>query len=324
MTRLFSVFGDSISTFQGVTPPKWRVYYEGAQLEATGVTRAADTWWMQVIERSGGTLLANAAWSGSMVEGGEFPAGSSPERIAALGQNGQAPDDVLVYIGINDYGWGSLEAQVAAASAAAPPRLVQACPHRGREAGLAPGDAAERFAAAYAHMLKLMGEAWPQARLWVATLLPGRLAGASQPTFPYFFRGVPFDAYNDAIRAAVARTPGSLLVDLAAFGFDYEAHDGTHPTRRGMRQIAELFTRGMEFACASSPASTRMPAPTPCPRPGEGAVAAPAPSAARGEDALFGAKMRSARFCSWPCVGCEHARGAGSSWFHVCERQVAR
>ena len=102
MTRYFSVFGDSISTFAGTQPQGWRVYYEGDQLEKTGVRVIADTWWSQVIERFSGTLLANASWSGSVVEGSFYPAGASIKRIKALGCNGKVPDDILVFIGIND------------------------------------------------------------------------------------------------------------------------------------------------------------------------------------------------------------------------------
>lgn len=48
-----------------------------------------------------------SSFSGSVVEGFGFPAGDSPERIAALrGASGELPDTVLIYMGINDYGWG--------------------------------------------------------------------------------------------------------------------------------------------------------------------------------------------------------------------------
>ena len=106
MKRLFSVYGDSISTFEGVTPDGWSIFYTGEQREATGVQTPADTWWMQVINHFDGELLANAAWSGCVCEGNVFPQGASERRIAALERDGKTPDDILIYIGINDYGLG--------------------------------------------------------------------------------------------------------------------------------------------------------------------------------------------------------------------------
>lgn len=124
MKRLFSVYGDSISTFEGVTPDGWSIFYTGEQREATGVQTPADTWWMQVINHFGGELLANAAWSGCVCEGNVFPQGASERRIAALERDGKAPDDILIYIGINDYGWGSAYAQICGGSPNAPAELV--------------------------------------------------------------------------------------------------------------------------------------------------------------------------------------------------------
>lgn len=35
---------------------------------------------------------------------------------------------------------------------------------------------------------------------------------------------------------------------MQAFGYDYDAIDGTHPTALGMKQMASMFIRGMEQA----------------------------------------------------------------------------
>ena len=121
MTRLFSVYGDSISSFEGILPQGWRVFFEGEQLELTGVKTPHDTWWGQVIDHFDGQFLANASWSGCVVEGRDFPVGASAERIEHLQADGHTPDDILVHIGINDYGWGSGYAQICAATPSAPP-----------------------------------------------------------------------------------------------------------------------------------------------------------------------------------------------------------
>lgn len=104
MTRLFSVYGDSISSFEGILPQGWRVFFEGEQLELTGVKTPHETWWGQVIDHFDGQFLANASWSGCVVEGRDFPVGASAERIEHLQADGRTPDDILVHIGINDYG----------------------------------------------------------------------------------------------------------------------------------------------------------------------------------------------------------------------------
>ena len=53
-----------------------------------------------------------------MVEGAGFPAACSSRRIDQVaGPAGEAPDEAIVFIGINDYGWGGAEAQAAAPSA---------------------------------------------------------------------------------------------------------------------------------------------------------------------------------------------------------------
>lgn len=299
MTRFFSVYGDSISSFQGILPKGWRVFFEGEQLDLTGVRTPADTWWGQVIDHFNGTLLANASWSGCVVEGRDFPVGASRERIEHLACGQDAPDDILVHIGINDYGWGSGYAQICAATPSAPPALAASCPDHGAVAGMAPAGTLANFEESYRRMLATMHELWPQARIWASTLVPGRVKGAHRPTSPRYFRGICIDAYNDIIRAAARDAEGCLLADMAAYGFDYEAIDGTHPTARGMKQMAALFIKGMAQA---DPACDEAPF--------------------EGSDLLTD-EMRSGEFCTKPCVGCPHARGTGNNWWHVCEKQLS-
>ena len=226
--RSFSILGDSISTFDGCNPDGFAVYYQGERCEQTSVTSSADTWWSQVIERLGGRLLANSSFSGSLVEGAGFPAGNSQERIDALAEDGVQPDVVIVLMGINDYGWGGATAQAAGRGNAVPVALDLDAIEPHAPAAAAPG-AIDRFRAAYGLLLERMRAAYPQAEVWCCTLCPGRVAGCPSPTFAWNLRGAPFKSYNDAIRAA-AREHGCNVADLEAFGIDYEAVDGTHPT----------------------------------------------------------------------------------------------
>ena len=238
--RAISVLGDSISTFRGCNPQGYDVFYEDERLERTGVLREEQTWWQQAIEALGGRLLKNASFSGSLVEGGHFPAGDSDRRIEALaGEGGKIPDAVLVFMGINDYGWGGARAAADGRGSAVPPELAATAPDAPREPGLADAEALARFSQAYASMLSRIRARYPHTEVWCITLIPGRVAGAPRAQFAWDFRGAPFVRYNDAIRAA-ARETGCRVADAAACGMDYESLEGTHPTARGMRQIAAM------------------------------------------------------------------------------------
>lgn len=285
MGKQLSVFGDSISTFEGVTVQGNRTYYDGVDANGTGVTRPEEMWWARVIADVGGTLLANGSFSGSMVAGSGFPAGSSVQRAQqVLASDETAPDEVLVFIGINDYGWGSADAQVQGGSEAAP---GERAPEPGFVPGLAPAGALQEFALAYDEMLENIRDVAPKATVWCVTLLPGRVAGSDSPTFCDRLRGIPLSDYNRAIKCAAAAN-GCKVADVAAFGLDYEATDGTHPTVRGMEQLANLVRAAM--------------------------------TGAQPDEALFAA-MESGTVCQRAAgVGCPWARSTGSRWSCVCEQ----
>lgn len=312
--KKFSIFGDSISTLEGYTPKDWRIFYEGAEADETGVHAYEDTWWGQVIDHFDGELLANAAYSGSLVEGDGFPAGTAPERIAALAgepqekevqgrkpgesrsaaigtsaategvkgsedikdaevcetlESSESPDVILVFIGINDYGWGSAAAAALGASAAAAQASARLLGNEvyGRvwqpselpsaeesqvareafetEAAASPQARLARFAQAYDAMLASMRKSYPKAEIWCCTLVPGRVRGMELSTHTYNLRGIPFVDYNAAIRQA-AENNDAHVADIFTAGQDYEAFDGTHPTALGMRQISSLVIAAME------------------------------------------------------------------------------
>lgn len=240
----FSILGDSISTLAGATPPGWRTHYEG-EVHVDGVTEPTHTWWGQVIDHFGGHLVANAAFSGSVVEGFGFPAGDSPERVAALtGADGELPDVVLVFMGINDYGWGGGRNQVMGESLSA-----SACPEDlpgPREVAMAVGpEALERFGRAYASMLSRVRALAPQADIWCLTLSPATSPSAAESCYKYSIRGIELAAYNRAIAHAAAPA-GAHVADIAAFGVAYDAVDACHPSALGMRQIADMAIAQME------------------------------------------------------------------------------
>lgn len=298
MQKTYSVLGDSISTFKGVVPDENRWYYDAADTNRTGVTSPGQTWWMHVIEGEGGALAANASFSGSMVQGDGFPAACDPKRARQLrGADAKQPNVVLVFIGVNDYGWASPEAQFVGGSEAAPKHPAYDDLSHVDPAGPAPSDAVAKFARAYADMLANVRAVAPDAEVWCATIPPGRVSGNAESTFCYRLRGIDIDEYNDAIRAAAAAS-GARVADMAALGFDYDATDGTHPNEEGMRQLATLFRASMRHAAGDE----------------------------AGRDALmqgYPRRLRSSRFCDKPsCVGCEFSAITPTSWSCVCRKQL--
>lgn len=297
--RRFAVLGDSISTYAGCNPPGYAVFFEGERIGRSGLEGPCDTWWAHVAAHFGAEVVANASWSGSMVEGAGMPAGEDPRRAADLaGAPGQVPTDVLVFMGTNDYGWGSAHAQAAGRSTATPAAAdLDHIPPA--VAGLADKAGLAGFGRAYARMLANVRAALPDARVWCVSLMAGRLVGSAGPAFCWNLRGVPMRAYNEAIACAAAAEPGCSYVDAAGFGLDYEAVDGTHPTVRGMRQIAALVVAGMEGQAADGVA-----------------VAWGYPDAEGGRVAWASRELCPDR----ACVGCAHARNTGNAWSCVCER----
>lgn len=329
--KTFSIMGDSISTFEGCVPDGYTLFYNDERLERSGVLRPEDTWWSHAVRGLGGTVLADSAWSGSMVEGAGFPAASSPERAAALlGPDGQAPDAVLVFIGINDYGWGGAEAQAAGRSHAMP-RCIDPATVPEQIAGAAPADAAERFGAAYRTMLRNIRAAAPEAAVYCITLLPGRTHGVDHPEFCYRLRGHHLDEYNAAIRDAAA-AEGCRVADVRAFGRDYDSLEGTHPTNLGMRQFASMVVRAMQLADSAEASSANANGGRRCVRDVGDADVAEADAAegitvgAQPEIANPALDLRdfcgapeSAQLCDAPtCIGCPHAANTGNQWLCRC------
>lgn len=287
----FSIMGDSISTLAGWVPEGWRVHYQG-EVRIDGVELPEDTWWGRVIGHFGGHLVGNSSFSGATVETAEgfgFPAGDCNERVRALaGAGGELPDAVIVFMGINDYGWGGARNQTMGRSAAASARPEDLAGPR-EVTATADVDALARFQRAYASMLARIRGLAPAADIWCATLAPGSAspsanAGIAEPVEPvkpitaavqglskpsrsqgastvvgtgvagpaepatcwkYRLRGIDLDDYNHVIREEAA-SAGARIADIRAFGVDYDAVDGVHPSVRGMEQLAAMIVAQME------------------------------------------------------------------------------
>ena len=200
-----SVLGDSISTFDGISPPGG-VYYGPSFGDITGVHTPEDTWWMQVIRAMGGTFLANNSWSGSTVSMvGSLPA-CTLSRIKKLAVDGVEPDHILIFAGLNDV---AFFAEPAA------------------------------FAADYGLMLQRIKATYPQAQVTCGTLITGYL---KDTPFTHQLGHIreKYLPYNQAILETAA-AHGYQTADIAAFNERFASMDGFHPNREGMAQLADFW-----------------------------------------------------------------------------------
>ena len=210
MAPVFSILGDSISTFAGVSIPGHMVFYDAYTQRRAGLRTADDTWWMQVIAARSGRLGVNCSGAGTLICGLGAGAGCSEQRTGCLGQNG-APDWILVAMGANDW----------------------AC---GVPLGTAGTLDVRTFFGACQQMLRRLRAACPTAQVVLATLPRGR----DPEDGPMFFNAEstgPIEPYNEGIRAACA-LEGGRVADRAAACPTYSTLDGVHPDAAGMRQLA--------------------------------------------------------------------------------------
>lgn len=61
------IIGDSYSTFEGYIPDGYECFYMEGGREDNDVISVCETWWHQVIDEMGASLVLNNSWSGSTV-----------------------------------------------------------------------------------------------------------------------------------------------------------------------------------------------------------------------------------------------------------------
>lgn len=208
--RIFSILGDSISTFAGYTPAE-AVFYDMWTKKEAGVFQPEDTWWMQVINGLGGVLGVNNAYAGSLVSGHMATSGTSGKRLAALGAKGN-PDVILVAMGMNDWAFSVLP---------------------------------EEFQFEYRKMLQDMKQRYPESEIWCATLLRGYMDASHEELFFNSDGCISQKIYSDIIRQ-VAKEAEVHVADLGRYGVEYETIDGVHPNKAGMKTLAELWLKEMQ------------------------------------------------------------------------------
>ena len=229
-----SICGDSISTFTGYI----QEYYSKFYPEMGEIMDVEDTWWMQVIRRTGMELCRNASYSGSTVSGpsqdnedGRYACGD--KRIADLmGEAGSIPDVILILLGTND--------------------LLMDIPI-GNYDGVSevPEGDIQTFSEAYGLMLDKMKNRYPDAQIYCATIAEvGRWTEEGECfAFPNAHELTAAD-YNEWIKK-VAEAKDIPVIDVYECGITFEnireyTSDGTHPNPMGAKLIADKVCAELE------------------------------------------------------------------------------
>ena len=213
-----SILGDSISTFSGYNPKGYAVYYDEEVQKINGLRSVYDTWWAKVNQSLCAYLCVNNSYSGSEVSGHGFPAGNCRERIMFLQDSECTPDLILIYLGLNDFGYG-VPIHCAPLSNDSKTNLLY-------------------FEDAYHQMLTGLRYFYPKTKIICATLMKTIIKQDNKWSFPNSLGGICIDDYNDAIRRSASNCHISLA-DLAILDRRYETLDGTHPTAKGHQTIAD-------------------------------------------------------------------------------------
>lgn len=210
--KTFSILGDSISTFAGIsndasankTIANNEIFYKGNML----VRDANHTWWGIVKEKTGMELLVNNSWSGSCVStnGQNLHSAGCGTRAENLHNNaGQSPDVIFIYLGTNDYA-NSVELN--------------------------------NFEQDYEIMVDKAKTQYPQSEIYCFTLLPSDRDFQNQDD-------IKVSCYNQKIREISQRQQTGLVdleEDLSLNDHSHRAvlttRRGLHPSEGGMEQIA--------------------------------------------------------------------------------------
>ena len=174
----------------------------------------SDVWWSKVISYFEGSICVNNSYAGSCVAGKQFPSGNSIKRTELLHNGEIAPEYLLIYMGINDFGRG--------------------VPIRSRRIFW---KNPIYFEDAYHIMLNRIQNNYPSTVIICGTIARTYHAKIPNWQFPEEFSGVPLEEYNESIRF-MAQKHKCELADLAARNVRYETLDGTHPTLIGHEEIA--------------------------------------------------------------------------------------
>ena len=208
--KTFSILGDSISTYIGCIPPENEVFYPK---EGCDVLLKEHTWWHILKEETALHLIMNESYSGSRIS----KTGARPPSSCFLAQQRQerlSGDIIIVFGGTNDFGQIENPATL------------------------------EVFTEAYNHLVRQMVETHKRSKLYFCTPLQRWDKSLEEKNI----HGWSQTDLANTIRDAVGNYPETDLIDLAAYPITKEKgllFDGLHPTKKGMRLVADLIKAGL-------------------------------------------------------------------------------
>ena len=226
-TKLMSVLGDSITTFENFVPTSdYNPFY---LIGNHDVASAAETWWGRILIEKGWKLSTDNAWGGSQVAatGGDYTTSAMCNTRCQDLARGGTPDVIIILGGTNDFGHGV---------------------PIGTWAGDADLPEVETdFRAAYARMLMKIHSSYPLAKVYCCSLINREtdlVPGSMEKKY-----GQYLTQFNTAIRQ-IAPMLNCTLIDMESCGLnqynmetymaDYHPDTGkaVHPNRAGMALMA--------------------------------------------------------------------------------------
>lgn len=207
--KYLSILGDSVSTYKGIsddqltnyTIRKNKYHYEMPFL-------SCNTYWGILLRELEMELCVNNSHSGGLLCGKDDPT-SGLNRAGELSNNdGVDPDYIIVFLGINDYGYYI---------------------------------GVDEFFADYEKTLAIIKEKYPRARVCCVNL-PRRSMRSPDPAVEYN------NAIARAVKGAgegyfVADFYGS---EMSGDNFFANTHDDLHPNENGMRLIADFIIKSFK------------------------------------------------------------------------------
>ena len=200
------------------------------------------TWWWQVMNATGMELNANASSSNTTITGdsldttGSAP-GCSTKRMIDLtpGDDGPAPDILIVFMGTNDF-LRSVELGTFTEPSQQDEGVVN------------------NFCDAYELMIQKLNALYPNAEIYFCTLLETNAGDVDE--YPQSYpatnkNGNTIGDFNAEI-ATIASAYSYPVIDVHNCGITYETLDqytidGVHPNAEGAKLIAEYVTNALLY-----------------------------------------------------------------------------
>ena len=238
--KKLGIIGDSISTYNGYIPTGYSPFYP-----ANNVTSVGLTWWQQLINNTGMQLCVNASWSGSTITGNQDDTtgsvGCSDARVNALtASNGDVPDIIIVYIGINDFGKNN--------------GIV--CGNYRGKTSISQERNVTSISDAFGILLSKLQTKYPKAQIFVSRIMPEQYAGSMAESHAAGFPNInPNDnvslpAFNEQLEEiASAFNCPVIPMDKAGitfFNVSQYTGDNLHPNATYMTMMSKMAQKTLE------------------------------------------------------------------------------